>query len=306
MLVALGFSAGVLAFVFPQWTAVIAWIGAVLLLAFVLWLKRRLSVALVRCTALESAVLGSREREESLRQELDGAVQALASRLAEEAGVSEQQELFGRDLAEASTLSADLITVVDQALLDMGTANSLAKASGERVAHGFKLMRQASEEIDKLEIGLQRALQDLELLASQSSQITGFVASITQISEQTNLLALNAAIEAARAGDAGRGFAVVADEVRKLAEQARVASEQIGKIAGELNATSRAASNAVRETDVAVAAGRIVAAEAQAAMGEIQAGASQRVEVVRQITAAIQRQRDIGFQVAELLAKART
>jgi hypothetical protein len=40
-------------------------------------------------------------------------------------------------------------------------------------------------------------------------------------------------------------------------------------------------------------------------MGEIQAGAKQRVEVVMQITQAIQRQREIGGRVSEILEQAR-
>ncbi|KAB2927462.1 MAG: chemotaxis protein, partial [Dechloromonas sp.] len=215
------------------------------------------------------------------------------------------QAELAEQLCGLQALAGELNGVADQALDDMGTANVLAKASGERVASGYALMRAATDEIDKLGIGLARAQADLLLLAEQSGQITGFVASITQISEQTNLLALNAAIEAARAGDAGRGFAVVADEVRKLAEQARSASEQIGRIANELNTTSRDASEAVRETDGAVTHGRGVAVQAQEAMAEIQAGAKRRVEVVTQITEAIRRQRLIGGQVAELLEEAR-
>ncbi|UCV06037.1 methyl-accepting chemotaxis protein [Dechloromonas denitrificans] len=208
-------------------------------------------------------------------------------------------------LDSAHQLTDELIAVVDQALTDMVTANTLAKASGERVGSGFVLMHRASAEIDKLDVGLKRAQEDLQLLAQQSSHITGFVASITQISEQTNLLALNAAIEAARAGDAGRGFAVVADEVRKLAEQARAASEQIGKIANDLNSTSRDASAAVRETDAAVTTGRGATSSAQEAMADIQSGAQRRLEVVTQITQAIQKQRAIGSQLAEFLIQAR-
>jgi methyl-accepting chemotaxis protein len=209
--------------------------------------------------------------------------------------------LLRNEINAVSGLTQTLIEVVDQALEDMVQANVLAKASGERVALGFNLMQQAREEIDKLDVGLKRAQADLQLLSSQSSQITGFVASITQISEQTNLLALNAAIEAARAGDAGRGFAVVADEVRKLAEQARSASEQIGRIANDLNTTSRDASLVVKETDAAVDTGRNVVFKAQEAMAEIQAGAKRRVEVVTQITQAIQKQRQIGGQLAARL-----
>ena len=205
-------------------------------------------------------------------------------------------------VGEGASLADELIRVVDQALADMAAANALAKASGEKVGTGHQLMSQTQAEIEKLGSGLQRARDDLVLLASHSGRIAGIVSSITQISEQTNLLALNAAIEAARAGEAGRGFAVVADEVRKLAEQARTASSQIGKIAEELNVTSRDASEAVAATGVSVDAGLAAASRAQEAMAEIQAGAKQRVEVVTQITNAIRSQKEIGTSISSALS----
>lgn len=212
---------------------------------------------------------------------------------------------IGQTLHSTIALSDDLIAVVDQALNDMGVANGFARASGAKVVEGYELMQKANHEIARLGSSLKRAQDDLDLLSSQSAKINGLVASITQISEQTNLLALNAAIEAARAGDAGRGFAVVADEVRKLAEQARTASEQIGGIAAQLSSTSRDAATAMRDSDGVVASGMEVATNAQAAMEEIQNGAKKRVEIVGQITAAIQKKREIGVQIAALLNQTR-
>lgn len=258
-----------------------------------------------RIASLETELRMSLEREAALqRMDEQRDLEAVKS--------LELRQEFGERLASVSqtlhatiALSDELICVVDQALSDMGIANGFARASGAKVVEGYELMQKANHEIGRLGTSLQRAQDDLELLSSQSAKINGLVASITQISEQTNLLALNAAIEAARAGDAGRGFAVVADEVRKLAEQARAASEQIGGIAAQLSSTSRDAATAMRDSDDVVASGMEVATNAQAAMEEIQNGAKKRVEIVGQITAAIQKKREIGVQIASLLNQTR-
>ena len=72
---------------------------------------------------------------------------------------------------------------------------------------------------------------ELERRASDIGEITQ---TVSRISDQTSLLALNAAIEAARAGDHGRGFAVVADEVRALAETSDKSSQEVKRLAGEI------------------------------------------------------------------------
>lgn len=213
-----------------------------------------------------------------------------------------QLDRLNDSIKKSSLLIQELNSVADQALADMSTANTLAKASGEKVAQGHGLMVQTRSEIDSLGASLFRAQHDLGMLAQQSGQISSIVSSIKDISDQTNLLALNAAIEAARAGEAGRGFAVVADEVRKLAEQARKASEQIGQIALQLQTTSRDAAEAVSTTSSSVDHGIRYAQDAQNAMAEIQAGAKKRVEVVMQITGAIKQQRELGEKIYGTLA----
>jgi aerotaxis receptor len=82
-------------------------------------------------------------------------------------------------------------------------------------------------------------------LAESVERIGTVAVLINDIASQTNLLALNATIEAARAGEAGKGFAVVAGEVKTLADQTARATQDIARQIGEIQATTRAAVDAV-------------------------------------------------------------
>jgi len=83
------------------------------------------------------------------------------------------------------------------------------------------------------------AAQRLNVVAQAMGRVVDLISRITQ---QINLLALNATIESARAGEAGRGFAVVANEVKNLANQAKGATEEIGK---EINGIRAVSANVV-------------------------------------------------------------
>jgi methyl-accepting chemotaxis protein len=85
-------------------------------------------------------------------------------------------------------------------------------------------------EMGKVSDNVQGAVELINSLNAEASNIENILGTVNAISSQINLLALNAAIEAARAGEQGRGFSVVADEVRKLAEQSQESNLQIADI----------------------------------------------------------------------------
>ena len=89
------------------------------------------------------------------------------------------------------------------------------------------------------------AVDMVSQLTSAAQHIGDVVRLINDIASQTNLLALNATIEAARAGDAGKGFAVVANEVKHLASQTAKATDEIGKLVGDVQGAVRQVEGAI-------------------------------------------------------------
>src|SRR5690606_17392797 len=111
-------------------------------------------------------------------------------------------------------------------------ADQVASAALSNQKHFGELRAKAQD----MESGLTQASHKVDTLAGHSQEINGIVDLISGIASQTNLLALNAAIEAARAGEAGRGFAVVAGEIRSLAEKTALATADIVRKIGDVQA----------------------------------------------------------------------
>ena len=222
-------------------------------------IKDSINMAAETLDASISQVHTAAEQVSSAGTQIASGSQALASGSSEQAASLEEVGGSLQQMAASST----------QAAANARQARQMAEAARERVAAG----RQAMEKLSGA----------IEQIRASSDQTAKIVKTIDEIAFQTNLLALNAAVEAARAGDAGRGFAVVAEEVRNLAIRSAEAARNTA---------------ALIEESVANAQGGVsINAEVMAKLGEIDADVRRVNDMVVEMAAAGEAQRDGVTQI---------
>jgi methyl-accepting chemotaxis protein len=186
-------------------------------------------VETIQATALEISetsreVSAASAESERSSEEIAGAVGNVAS-------ATERQ---ARLVMEAGDAAGEAAAAVERAMNAAEAAADAAEKALKDAEQGMGTADDARAAMTAVEESAAAITEAAEALVRRSTEITGFVGTITTIAEQTNLLALNAAIEAARAGESGRGFAVVADEVRKLAEQSAAAAGSTNEIVTDI------------------------------------------------------------------------
>jgi methyl-accepting chemotaxis protein len=213
----------------------------------------------------------------------------------------------------ASSMAAtveELTVSISHVAASASEAHGISSASGKHSIEGGAVIQNTLQSMNLIAGTVQSSAQQIAELGGDIQQITSIVNVISAIAEQTNLLALNAAIEAARAGDQGRGFAVVADEVRLLAQRTGKSTSEIGEMIQKIQIS---AMDAVKQMEVGVEQvknGLQLANSANTAIDQIRGGATQIVNVVDQISVALNEQsaasQDVARSVERIAQMAQT
>ncbi len=179
-------------------------------------MKENIKAILMKVQNASSSVSSrSKELTQSATEVKEGSNQ-IATTMEELSTGSESQANSASNLSETMLSFVDKVRSSEEKGKDILTSSEGVQ---QLTNQGKKLMQQSVTQMKQIDTIVAEAVNKVQGLEHQSTEISKLVLVIKDIADQTNLLSLNAAIEAARAGEHGKGFAVVADEVRRLSEQ---------------------------------------------------------------------------------------
>ncbi|RRV85142.1 PAS domain S-box protein [Stutzerimonas stutzeri] len=204
----------------------------------------------------------------------------------------------------ATAIQQMTASVQDVALNAQRTAEVAARADSE-AASGRQIVGRTGDSITRLAGDIQQAAEVIHQLESHSQEISRVLEVIHGIAEQTNLLALNAAIEAARAGDQGRGFAVVADEVRQLASRTSLATTDIQRMIGSLQAGARQAVEVMQRSREQAQHSVSHADQAEHSLSGINSRVTEISAMSNQIAAAVDQQSSASEEISQSIVSIR-
>ena len=231
------------------------------------------------------------EEYDRLRQDFNGALDALSSALR---SVSDTAESIRAGATEISKASDDLAHRTERQAGTLEKTSATCRSVSQSVqetaagAHGASQMIEDAH-ADALRGGdvVREAVAAMGEIERSSQSIEQIIAVIDGIAFQTNLLALNAGVEAARAGEAGRGFAVVASEVRALAQRAGDSAHEVKALISKSSDQVKAGVRLVSDTGEALE--RIVGkiGEVSVVVQEASAATERQASNLRQVSDAV-------------------
>jgi methyl-accepting chemotaxis protein len=246
--------------------------------------RDRITAQEQRRAAIDTALVGFRERVESLLRTVDD--NAITMR-------STATALFAAS-NKNSERAEGAVAGSNKASLNVETAASAAEELSTSIG---EISQQLGQTNNLVGIAVKEAAATNEQIGglAQAAQKIGDVVKLIQdVAGQTNLLALNATIEAARAGDAGRGFAVVASEVKSLAVQTGKATEEIAGQIAAVQASTTASVDAIariadrmRDINQFTAAAAASVLQQSGATGEISKNVASAVRGTKEIIAVL-------------------
>jgi methyl-accepting chemotaxis protein len=201
--------------------------------------RAKLATQEMRRASIDAAISSFRERVESVLETVSGSISTMKSTATDLFRSSEKTSTRASGMVEASHNTS---VNVESAAVAAGQMSNSVSDTSRQVNRTTEIVRSAvtrAKATNGVFIGLTEAAQ----------KIGDVIKLIQRIAGQTNLLALNATIEAARAGEAGRGFAVVASEVKSLALQTANATEEISAQILGVQASTRAAVEAIQSIE---------------------------------------------------------
>ncbi len=187
-------------------------------------------------------------------------------------------------LAQGASEQAAALEETSTALEEM---SSMTKKNAETAQKASTLAGEAQASAHKGNEAMQKMTVAIADIQKSSSETAKIIKVIDEIAFQTNLLALNAAVEAARAGEAGRGFAVVAEEVRNLAMRSAEAARNTTAMIEE--SVKSATKGVAIGTEVGKVLGEITASSTRvhALIGEIAAASQEQAQGIEQVNVAV-------------------
>lgn len=214
--------------------------------------------------ALESMTNNLRSTVSEVRQGSHEIATASDQILAGNQDLSSRTEEQAASLTQTAAAMEELTAAVRQNADNALQANTLASTASQVANRGGQIVAQV--------------VSTMNSINDSSKRVEDIIGVIDSIAFQTNILALNAAVESARAGEAGRGFAVVAGEVRSLAQRSAQAAQEIKGL--------------ITESVTAAVQGNQLVSEAGTTMTEIVDSIKRVTDIMGEISAASQEQRD--------------
>lgn len=259
--------------------------------------------------AIDTYIEAMMNKEDALKATFIGALHDYGRGLAGAVTslVAASTELSASATEQSATLTEVTVTISEvkqtsqQALEKSNSVIVTSEHAMDASQTGTNAVEEALRAMQDIQHQVEAIAEKILDLSEQTQKIGDIINSVKEISEQSKLLALNAAIEAARAGEHGRGFAVVASEIRTLADQSKQATQQVGRILGEIQKATNSAVMATEEgskkVDIGVELARRAGDNIHTLTGAIQKAA----DAARLISSATQQQYVGIGQVADAM-----